>query len=874
MSDDRAQTDANPQLSPEEWQELAIRVLKSCGYGRLLLVGLGEAMLLCEFLRHGVDATCMVASRAVAATLDAVAPGRTRVFDGTASLCSGMNERFDNVVFIVDSTTPEAWCDAIGAPESLLRFASGVVVVLRGQTASEDTVSTWDARLAAVGVRRPMLSGGMVQHGVGGRSEGLVVLCYRPCSVVGPDGSADLAGSRLRASWEGGQSGREMLYGIASGYMRPGDRVLGAGVELEMEGELLANTAATSITRVPPDLAEGLPMSSTPAGDPDMSRENVPSVGLQDYDTDEFDFILADGTRCALLQPWDEALRVLTPGGRLCVLHVIRREDVHEPGFPIWKQLEACGLLLEEGWIEQRGVVQEGHSAWVTRRLSVSDTSAKVGDRLLLVLMNPIASYGTRAKIDLREDDGPNVLAFARDYDNPWLVRGLVAMGLRATSVDLRVRMAEGVLDTASEDSADYGAALCVRCYAAIEQGSDALTLDKLRLRAANYAETHAVNPSVLRWQISLLYVAGLMAMQIGDLPGAELLFFRVGKFDALDFSPLLGTKTVGASFRLGLIAFARGDSEAARTAWTRALKEARRLLQQGDWREVIVDIGCPVTFGLPELAAVALEGARAAGGLHALSRYSGRPALVWQALHCTLADVAQAQNLELRSLRSWAGELDRAKTWLQQHAAAWELQASRKDEQVASLQKANDQLLESKEWLEQQRSAWEAQASHKDKEVSSLVKDYALLAEGKAWLEQQRSAWEMEAGSKEAQVVALMDENCRLQQAANYAEELQRGFAERIQGKDQEVLALGEKCRGLADRYTQLEQESAARELELAAQNRKLQESALQLAQRMDAMLGEIRAIAGASIGEGQRLRAIESTRWFKLGRRFKLIR
>lgn len=838
MSDDHAQSDAAPQLSLSEWQELTVRVLRSCGYGRLLLVGLRDVTPVCEFLRNGVDVTCLVASPAAAAALDAAVPGRTRVLDSTMTPRPETGERFDTVVFVVDPSTPEAWLDGIASSGNLLRLASDAVVVLCGRMVTADAVSGWDARLAGAGARRPMLSGGAVQRGVGDRSAGMAVLRYRLASAPAADDPVGPSNDRCCTGGDGGQSAREMLYDMATRLMRPNDRVLGVGVGPEMKGELLANTAATSIVCVPPHVAGGSAVPPSPAGEDGTAHEDMSRVGLRDYDADTFDFILIDGTKYALSPPWDEAARVLTPGGRLCVLHVVGHEDVQESGATIREQMEACGLLFEEGWLARCVTGPEESPVWVTKRLSTADTLVKGGDRLALALMNPVASRGARAKVGPGGDDSPNVLAFARDYDNPWLVRGLVAMGLRATSVDLRVRMAEEVLTTANEGSADYGAALCVRCYAAIEQGADAQVLTGLLRRAAGYADSHAVNPSVLRWQISLLYVAGLMAMQTGDLRGAESLFSRVRKFDALDFSPLLGTKTVGAAYWQGLIAFARGDSDAARAAWTHAVEEARRLLQQGNWREVIADAGCPVTFGLPELAAVALEAARAAGGLHALGRFPDRPALVWQSLHCTVADTAQAQGLELRAQRLWISELERAKAWLEQHTADWEMQARRKDE-----------------------------------EISSLSEAYALLEEGKAWLEKQWSAWEAEANSKEAQVTSLLEENRRLQQSVDQAEGLQRGLAERIPEKDRELHVLEGRYRSLADQYAQLVQGAAVRELELAAQNRKLQESALQLAQRMDAMLGEIRAVAGASIEEGRRLRALESTRWFRLGRRLGLI-
>jgi hypothetical protein len=73
--------------------------------------------------------------------------------------------------------------------------------------------------------------------------------------------------------------------------------------------------------------------------------------------------------------------------------------------------------------------------------------------------------------LDAQPDDRTHVLAVARDYDNPWLARAMVTIGLRATSADLLDQFATDALACAPAESADAGAALCVQAYRSLERG-------------------------------------------------------------------------------------------------------------------------------------------------------------------------------------------------------------------------------------------------------------------------------------------------------------------------------------------------------------------------------------------------------------------
>ncbi|MCZ7656258.1 MAG: hypothetical protein M5R42_21340 [Rhodocyclaceae bacterium] len=58
----------------------------------------------------------------------------------------------------------------------------------------------------------------------------------------------------------------------------------------------------------------------------------------------------------------------------------------------------------------------------------------------------------------------PNVAAFARDYENPWLVRSIVSDGWRNRNSMQRAELARRALAASSLSSPDTGAALMYSC--------------------------------------------------------------------------------------------------------------------------------------------------------------------------------------------------------------------------------------------------------------------------------------------------------------------------------------------------------------------------------------------------------------------------
>jgi hypothetical protein len=214
-------------------------------------------------------------------------------------------------------------------------------------------------------------------------------------------------------------------------------------------------------------------------------------------------------------------------------------------------------------------------------------------------------------------------VAFARDYENPWLVRGIVTIGWRNRNPTQRVALARRALENSSPNSPDTGAALCIVAYGLLESPDRPIpaSVHALVREIDAYVISNDPNPQCRRWEISLMYVRGLLWQSVGEL-GKSLDSFRsCAAADPLVYSPLLATKTVDACRLAGILSFQAGKREEAKAFWSRGISLTEKALR-GDWREIHGDIEHPFTFGLREAAQILDIAGRCADGLHHLEAH------------------------------------------------------------------------------------------------------------------------------------------------------------------------------------------------------------------------------------------------------------
>ncbi|EKD0222460.1 hypothetical protein OQP24_004743, partial [Escherichia coli] len=133
-----------------------------------------------------------------------------------------------------------------------------------------------------------------------------------------------------------------------------------------------------------------------------------------------------------------------------------------------------------------------------------------------------------------------NVTAFARDYKNPWLVRGMVDIGWRQKNKALLAELTEKVIDTNHNNSADAGAALCVKGYQLLnkQEMTSIDTINDFVERVEEYIVSKPETPHAIRWMISLHFVIAKLWLQAGMHDKARIAFKKCVEIDPLQFSP------------------------------------------------------------------------------------------------------------------------------------------------------------------------------------------------------------------------------------------------------------------------------------------------------------------------------------------------
>lgn len=238
---------------------------------------------------------------------------------------------------------------------------------------------------------------------------------------------------------------------------------------------------------------------------------------------------------------------------------------------------------------------------------------------------------------------------FAKFYDNPWLYRPMVQMGERLRDTDALRQLCQKIVDTAAPDSADYGAALTVKGYDRLASEAGTHVDDTSLIEAIEkYLQTASANPHVVRWQVSMAFLAGLLMKKQGRREEALRYFKLVIDIDPCIFSPLLATKTVAACFWSGVLHLSANDPVSARNYFSAGVKAARYALHAPD-ENAIGKADDPLAFGFPELAEVADMASQCANALHYIEEFHRAPGKFWRAI-----------NVRRFGLATWAIALQR----------------------------------------------------------------------------------------------------------------------------------------------------------------------------------------------------------------------
>lgn len=148
-----------------------------------------------------------------------------------------------------------------------------------------------------------------------------------------------------------------------------------------------------------------------------------------------------------------------------------------------------------------------------------------------------------------------NLLAFARDYTHPWLIRGIVEFPFRNRSVYHLKQYSRQILQRFDAKSPDYAAALAVLGYQLLSNGDDSdEILDKLIAYCSGVLKLKHPTPHQYRWYISLSTLLGLIYNKNNDKVKALIHFSHAANTCVGKFSPSIGTKTLQSLYSQTII--------------------------------------------------------------------------------------------------------------------------------------------------------------------------------------------------------------------------------------------------------------------------------------------------------------------------------
>ncbi len=323
-----------------------------------------------------------------------------------------------------------------------------------------------------------------------------------------------------------------------------------------------------------------------------------------------------------------ERLAMLTPAGRLFLAIAFARSPERADLVRVLIKDMTRHAIVERLFCQSSATVPDGPDVF----FEVAADSKCEGDWLIVVAMtSPLADNAppyVEQAFAVPAEAKFEVARFDAVYLRPWIIKGLVARGMRPDNPEVLRRLAIDVQQMSPLSSVDYAAALCVEAYQ-IDVG-DTDSVDEVRRRISNWLDTPCdPNPHWLRWQVSLLAVLSRLHLSRGDVDAALAACERCASLDVIPFSPLLGSKTLEAMHLAAIIRLARGEHESSRAHLRDAVREAKRLLS-GDWLNILGDLEKPLIFGIPEASQLLAIATRSAALLARFEEIKYRGGAVW----------------------------------------------------------------------------------------------------------------------------------------------------------------------------------------------------------------------------------------------------
>ena len=760
-----------------EQEALADTVLSVCGPGRMLDVGCGSGLLVRSLLARGVDALGIDESEAAVAGSGALA--RKRVQVGSVMQLPFPDGHFDAVTCVdsLDGLAPEALLLAL---QELHRVVRQDLFIRAAAPRSPDLAlrsrADWEALLVRAGFRKHPSYYRLTDFAALDRDDGALILPMEKIPTTSHSVGVRNDGLTAHApevDWlrEPGRRSDVHLaqYELASRYIRQGDRVLvvngGRGAGAYLVARLSRAGQVLGIDQDPASVAYAREAFGDLQGRLGFQVAPFPG-GLAALPDDSFDCILALQGVAELEEASASTVfhRLLSPGGRLigAIGAVIQESSQGRPDEAVqaWQGLQGLvfGGFEREALYEQRlGPLDDGFGAGATNDAPVRRLVALEGAQAAPVSFEGLIAVGTKSPFETTPyveevfsaeevAVAGNALAFGRDYEDPWIVRALVSIGMRVTSDDLLSAWA-GLAAAAASGSADRGAGLCVSAYRQLEQGDEA-ALEGVLAEIDQYCEAPPGNPTVLRWQTSLRYVGGLLALEIGDRDLARRHFVQAAEQDVSPYHPSLLTKTLESAWRVAMLDLSDRRPASARRILLQAVGHATRLISR-HWTRGADDRS--PDFEGRELALAASLVARCISVAKVCASPTAEVRLAVIESQNDLAARLQHERQISRGMSDRIREQDRSAAVLTEHLGALE---------------------QGKQWLEGQYEVWRARAQSLEAEALALS---AARDEALAGLAAERGMFDSTRRELESKIADLTRESGRLSARVSELESVMR---------------------------------------------------------------------------------------------------
>lgn len=692
------------------------QLLSTCGDGAILHVGCGDGELVRALLREGVEARGVDFDETLIKKANLRAPGRFQV--GSNTKLPVDDAVADTVVAIhalehlSDGEIDQALAELRRVARRYLFVVVGIECVKPDVDRASRDIAWWQTRFLAGGFRRHALAFELLPYAALDAPDDDVTLLFETA-----DQNVSMDEDWLRRADRAAEA-TLARYALAPRFIRPFDAVVdlsagaGAGLHVVRCGSRAAEISGIVDSQTLADYAN----AAYGDGQARFVVGDAPTAA---------DVVLSLNAAADLNHVVDVAKRLLRPAGRLLVYV---RDDS-----PTRVQAAFGDALLLEHIFAQSGADEDAPR--FLREVSLDTKDLACDGYVLVAMRNPVGAakdpYRERAYDEYADVDGCHITAFRRDYDNPWLVRALVAIGMRSESPTVLEQLARDALAQSRSGSADQGAALCVLAYRLLESSA---TADAIRAFLPNleaFDRAADSTPHAQRWRISNRFVLGRLWMALGDFDAARKALLDCAALDCVVFSPLLATKTIEALLLAGRLALAAGQRDDARDCWRRGVLEARRVLQ-GDWGAVWGKAERPAWFALPEVTQVVDLATRCGHALEMVDQRSSRPGLSWR-----LARESWTQRLS---------QEQSTRAWFERQSGEWRRGVEQRERMIHELRGYLAEIRSACEWYEEQSRRWRQLAEERDAKIHELHGWIEQLEQAKKWLEEQRQHWQSEA--------------------------------------------------------------------------------------------------------------------------------